>query len=156
MPVQAKTLQLVIDLAKRQRDQAALRVVAAQKELSFALDQQQQLQSYAQEAGARWQQRGAQGVSVSLLQQHHQFMAKIEHAIEFQHQVIAQKENRLAPFRQQLQQAERKLSSLEKAQDMQHQAQQLLETKREQKQMDEMAMSMLALQRRNRQQETQS
>ncbi|OYX70942.1 MAG: hypothetical protein B7Y95_14065, partial [Rhizobiales bacterium 32-66-11] len=50
-----------------------------------------QLQSYAQEAEQRWAVRSAAGVDGTLLMHHRHFMAKIDHALDFQRGVLRER-----------------------------------------------------------------
>lgn len=153
MSVNLKSLQIVIDLARRKRDQVGALVAGAQRELGQAQDQLSQLTHFANDGQARWMSRAAEGVTTVLMQHQKDFTVKIQHAIDFQTQVIGQKESRLEATLTELQAAERALATLEKVADRTRSARQLAAGKAEQKLNDEMAMSMLAHQRRQTEQE---
>lgn len=108
-----RALRLAADLARRARDDAAVRLADAQRQQQHAESQQQQLQAYAGESTRQWFERARQSVAVGLLQQHGQFMAKLDHAIVFQGDVIAQQQRRVAAQRQGLVAADQKLKRFE-------------------------------------------
>lgn len=153
MSVNLKSLQIVIDLARRKRDQWGTRVAAAQRELQQAQDQLAQLTHFANEGQTKWRSRAAEGVTPVLMQHHNEFTLKIQHAIDFQGRVIAQREGRLQADLGGLQVAERELATLEKVAEHRRLEQQTMANKAEQKLNDEMAMTMLAHQRRLAEQE---
>ena len=153
MSVNLKNLAIVIDLATRKRDEAGNMVAAAMRDLSQATNQLQQLTDYAADGEAKWRERAASGVSVALMQHQRAFTEKIQQAVDFQENVIQQKQTALEATRQHLQEKEQALATLKKVAERTRLAQQLAEQKRQQKQTDEMAMSMLAFQRRQNEQE---
>jgi flagellar FliJ protein len=150
MAINLQSLQIVIDLATRKRDDAGREVAGALQDLNQAQAQMQQLQSYAAEGEQRWQQRASAGVSPALLHHQQQFALRIQHALDFQAGVIAQKQSTLAQTQTALQAAERELATLNKVAERTRQAQALLQQKAEQKRNDEMAMNMLAHQKRQK------
>ena len=153
MSVNLNSLQIVIDLSRRRRDQVGVRVTAAQRELNNAQQQLEQLNQFAHEGQTRWLSRAAEGVTAVLMQHQQEFAEKIQHAIQFQMNVIAQREEALQAELSALQAAEREMATLEKVAERTRNAQQVAAGKAEQKRNDEMAMSMLAHQRRLAEQE---
>lgn len=153
MSVNLNSLQIVIDLARRKRDQAGARVAAAQRERENAANQLAQLTHFADDGQARWLTRAAEGVTAVLMQHQKDFTAKIQHAIDFQANVMTQREASVHKEMALLQAAEREMATLEKMAERTRSARQLLANKAEQKHNDEMAMAMLAHQRRETEQE---
>lgn len=153
MSVDLKNLEIVIDLATRRRDEAGTMVAAAMRDLTQATQQLHQLTDYATDGETKWRARAAQGVSVALMQHQRAFAEKIHQAVDFQINVIKQKEAALHATRHHLQEKEQALATLKKVAERTRLTQQAAEHKRSQKQTDEMAMSMLAYQRRENEQE---
>lgn len=154
MSVNLKSLGLVIDLATRKRDEAGTMVAAAMRDLGQAKRQLLQLTDYAEDGEMKWRTRAAEGVSMALMQHQRAFAEKIQQAVDFQGNVIRQKEAALEATRYHLQEKEKELATLKKVAERTRLAQQMAEHKRSQKQTDEMAMSMLAYQRRQNEQES--
>jgi flagellar FliJ protein len=153
MAVNLKSMQLVVDLATRRRDHAGTQLAAALQALEQAKAQLAQLVDYTAEGQHKWQARSAMGVSGVLVQHQRAFSQKLQEAIDFQNQVIRQKEATVSTAQGQLQLAERELATLNKVVERTRHTQEAAARKREQKQVDEMAMSMLAHQRRLAEQE---
>ena len=153
MSVNLKSLGIVIDLATRRRDEAGTMVAAAMWDLTQATQQLHQLTDYANDGETKWRARATEGVSVALMQHQRAFAEKIQQAVDFQANVIKQKETALEATRRHLQEKEQALATLKKVAERARLAQQVAEHKRAQKQTDEMAMSMLAYQRRENEQE---
>lgn len=128
-------------------------VAAAMRDLTQATQQLHQLTDYANDGETKWRARAANGVSVALMQHQRAFAEKIQQAVDFQVNVIKQKEAALDATRHHLQEKEQALATLKKVAERARLAQQMAEQKRSQKQTDEMAMSMLAYQRRENEQE---
>lgn len=136
-----ETLDKVIELAERKRDEALAALSAARRELQAAQEQMDQLTAYANEAQQRWQARCASGVDAAWLMHHRQFMAKIDHAIDFQTGVLAQKRHQIDQAQRQVHEAERELATLRQYIARQQEAIQQRLMRREQKQTDEMAQN---------------
>lgn len=134
-------LQTVIELAERRRDESLAALSAARRERQAAQEQMDQLTAYAAEAQARWQARCASGVNASWLMNHRQFMAKIEHAIDFQTDVLTQKQQQIDAVQGQVHEAERELATLRQYVTRQLEAVQQRLMRRDQKQTDEMAQN---------------
>ncbi|WP_137919920.1 flagellar export protein FliJ [Hydrogenophaga sp. 2FB] len=138
---QIQTLHKVVDLAEKRRDEALGALARMQRELKVAQDQMDQLQSYAQEAQARWAARSAVGVDTALLMHHREFMHKIHHALEFQRGVLNERNGLIERAQAQVHAAERDLAGLRKFTDRKQQAIDHKAQRQEQKQTDEMALS---------------
>ncbi|WP_382161793.1 flagellar export protein FliJ [Hydrogenophaga sp. ANAO-22] len=135
------TLNKVVELAEKRRDEALGVVAQMQRELKLAQDQMDQLQAYALEAEARWVTRSATGVDPALLMHHREFMHKIYHAVEFQRGVLADRQRLIDTAQEQVHVTERDLSGLRKFTDRKVQAIAHKAQRQEQKQTDEMALS---------------
>ncbi len=137
----AQNLEPVIEIAERRRDEALAECARLQTEQRQAQEQMDQLVTYADEANRRWAERGAVGVDVTLLMHHRQFMAKLENAMAFQQDVLADRAQRVQRATAAVQEAERDLASLRKYAARQIEAWQQTLQRREQKHTDEMAQN---------------
>lgn len=137
----AQNLEPVIEIAERRRDEALAECARLQSEQRQAQEQMDQLTTYADEANRRWVERGAAGVDVTLLMHHRQFMAKLENAMAFQQDVLADRAQRVQRATAAVQEAERDLASLRKYAARQIEAWQQTLQRREQKHTDEMAQN---------------
>jgi flagellar FliJ protein len=137
----AQNLEPVIELAERRRDEALAECARLQTEQRQAQEQMDQLITYADEANRRWAERGAVGVDVTLLMHHRQFMAKLDNAMAFQQDVLADRAQRVLRATAAVQEAERDLASLRKYAARQIEAWQQTLQRREQKHTDEMAQN---------------
>lgn len=137
-----QTLNKVVELATRRRDDALTALGQAQRELRMAQEQMNQLKTYADEAHQRWATRSTtSGVDAALLHHHRQFMQKIEHAMDFQLSVQRNREDALARVQAQVYAAERDVAGLRKYADRKQQAIDHRAMRQEQKATDEMALS---------------
>lgn len=136
-----QTLNKVVELAEKRRDEALGHLAQLRRELQLAQEQMDQLQAYAQEAQQRWAARGSAGVDVTLLHHHRQFMAKIDHAMEFQRSVLGQRESQAEKAQQQVHVAERDVAGLRKYTDRQLQTLLQRAQRQDQKATDEMALA---------------
>lgn len=148
MAVDLKSLRTVIGVATNRRDDAGAALARARQQLDQAQAQMDQLTQYVADGDHKWTDRAAQGVGMELVGHQRQFMAKIQEAIAFQTQVIAQRQARVSQAQAHLLSAELALAKVEKVQQLTLTQQALKTKKAEQKMNDEMAMAMLALQRR--------
>lgn len=142
-----QTLNKVVDLAEKRRDDAVTALGRLQRELQMAREQMQQLEAYADEAQQRWVARGATGVDATMLHHHRQFMQKIDHAMEFQRGVLADREELIERAQSQVYAAERDLAGLRKYTERKQQALDLRNLRQEQKATDEMALTIHLRQR---------
>lgn len=136
------SLDVVIEVSTRRRDNALQALGQAQRELQQAELQLLQLQNYEQESQTRWGQRAAQGVAPTLLFHHQTFMSKIDHAVHFQRGVIQRMQLNLQHCQQQVMLAERELASMNKFAERRHTAWQKQLDRQEQKANDEMAANL--------------
>lgn len=132
-------LMVAIELATRKRDEARQVLRERQQSLAAAQGQMEQLQTYQAEMQQRWgAQEGAQ-FKPEVMYHHHQFMQRLEHAIDLQTKVLRDQELRLQAAQQALMNTELRLSSLEKVVQMRRRDMALAQQRREQKQTDERA-----------------
>lgn len=137
-----QTLNKVVEIAEKRRDEARASLAQQQRELQIAQDQMQQLQTYAQEAQSRWSARSStSGVDATQLFHHRQFMQKIDHALDFQRGVLANREALIERCQSQLMVAERDVAGLRKYTERKLQVVQQKAQRQEQKTTDEMALS---------------
>lgn len=136
------SLDTVLEVAGRKRDDAMQMLGAAQRELQQAQAQMAQLQGYHQESLQRWSERASQGVTPTLLQAHRQFMGRLDQAMTFQQGVLQRLQLSIDHCRQQVVQAERDLAGLNKYADRREQAWQHQLHRQEQKSNDEMAATL--------------
>lgn len=136
-----QTLNKVVELAEKRRDEAMGNLGRLQRELQVAQDQMDQLSAYAQESQTRWQARSSVGVDTALLMHHRQFMQKIDHAMEFQRGVLAERQDMIERGQEQVHAAERDLAGLRKFTERKQQAIQHRAQRQEQKHTDEMALA---------------
>ena len=131
-------LMVAIELATRKRDEARQLLRQRQQSLAAAQEQMQQLQSYQAEMQQRW--GGHEGAQLKPeVMYHHQFMQRLQHAIELQTKVLRDQELRLQAAQQALMNTELRLTSLQKVVQMRRKDMALAQQRREQKQTDERA-----------------
>lgn len=145
-------LLLAISLAERQRDAVLRSLAQAQQQVQSALDQLEQLRSYAGDTDQRWVHTGSTGLSVELLKHHYQFSGRLQQAISMQDGVIANLERQADGVKQQLLKAEGRLSGLKTVLEQRRRDTEVRERRREQARMDEMAAQLYS---RTRAQQTQ-
>ena len=136
-----QTLHKVVDIAEKRRDEALGVLAQMQRELRVAQDQMDQLQAYAQEAEARWAARSAVGVDTALLMHHRQFMAKIDHALDFQRGVLRERMELIERAQGQVHVCERDVAGLRKFTERKQMAVQHRVQRQDQKNTDEMALA---------------
>jgi flagellar FliJ protein len=154
MAVDLKSLRTVIDMATTRRDHAGAALAHARQQLAQGQAQLKQLADYVDEGEGKWMQRAVQGVTVVLMQHQRQFMDKIQAAIDFQHNVLTQRQAQVDRALQALQAAELTLAKIKKIEHTTLTEKALNANKIEKKLNDEMAMTMLAHQRRENHAET--
>ena len=81
---QHKSIRLAIELATRQRDEAARAVAHMNRNLGFARDQMAQLDGYAADTDARLIGARDGVLSAELIRHHYQFMDRLQQAISLQ------------------------------------------------------------------------
>ncbi|KQM69697.1 flagellar export protein FliJ [Xylophilus sp. Leaf220] len=132
-------LQVAIDLATRQRDQAAAQLSQARSAERGAQEQLDQLQTYAAEAESRWTLQAQVQASPELMQHHYQFMARLYQTVEMQRGVMAQHARQMNACALRLRDTELRLGSLQKVVARKHLEAERLQARRDQKDVDEFA-----------------
>ena len=134
-----KSIALAIELADRERDEAVKGVAQAQRAVAFALQQMEQLESYANDTDARWLQSQARAVPMELMRHHYQFMDRLQQAITLQTSVIGNARRQVEVNQQLLVKAEHRLAGLNQVHAARLKKLQLQQARREQQQTDEFA-----------------
>lgn len=132
-------LHVAVGLAERRRDAARKALRDQQRAQQAAQDQLAQLQGYAGETEGRWGLHENVQRTPEVLRHHYQFMARLEHAIGLQQQVLVQQGERVEKARQGLLEAELRLGSLRKVVQLREQDIARQQQRREQKETDERA-----------------
>jgi len=133
------SLHLAAELATRNRDAMARQHAQSLRAEAYAKEQMRQLQGYGAESDAAWSaQMGSIG-GVHLLQFRYQFMDRLQHAIDLQQQVLAERAEEVTAAAARLLQAEFKLAGLQQVLKTRQAAAALRARRREQRQTDEMA-----------------
>ena len=132
-------LETLIDLARRETDDAAKRLGAALKAVADAEEKLNMLVGYRDEYGRRFDASQQQGITPMAYRNFQAFMEKLDTAIKGQQEVVRHSKARGDKEKQAWQEAERKRMSFSTLRDR-AQAQELKkEAKRDQKAMDEHA-----------------
>lgn len=132
-------LQLLLEQAERERDEARARQGRAEATLAGAERQQQQLSDYRQECETRWTEQFRQGAAVTLLQCYHEFVGRLHGAVDQQAQQIQRLGQERERAAGQTLAAELRVAAVRKLIERRSQALLSAAAHREQKQMDEMA-----------------
>lgn len=136
-----QTLNKVVEIAEKRRDEALGALGQMQRELRVAQEQMDQLQAYAQEAEQRWAARSSVGIDMALLMHHRQFMAKIDHALDFQRGVLRERGDLIERAQGQVHVCERDVAGLRKFTERKQLAVQHRVQRQDQKNTDEMALT---------------
>jgi flagellar FliJ protein len=132
-------LETLIDLARRETDDAAKRLGAALKAVDEARQKHDMLVGYRDEYVNRFQEAQAAGITPMAYRNFQAFMDKLDVAVKGQHDMIARAEARSNQEKLAWQTAERKRVSYSTLNERADAAALKLENKRDQKQMDEHA-----------------
>ncbi len=132
-------LQVAIEVAQRQRDGARQALLDLQRIAQAGQAQLDQLRQYAQETEQRSGMRAGAAVQPEVMHHHYQFMARLDHTMGLQTDIVQAQGQRVAQARQVLMQAELRVQSLQKVLQRKQQEQALAQQRREQKQTDERA-----------------
>lgn len=136
----AAALDLVLELAERERDAARAASRRAEQALQAAERQAEQLRHYRGDYEQRWStQFRTGGAAPGLLQCYSGFMDRIRLALAQQEQALAQAAQRQAQARAALLQCETRAASVRKLIERRASAAQALVLRREQKDIDERA-----------------
>ncbi len=132
-------LQLAIDLATRQRDEAGKVMAQCQRAHHGAQAQRLDLDRYANDTAQRWSVSAHSVVVPDLMRSHYQFMGRLQSAIELQDQVAADLLVQLEAARRALLEAELRVASLKRVLMRKRALALKLQDQRDQKQLDEFA-----------------
>jgi flagellar FliJ protein len=132
-------LETLMDLARRETDDAAKRLGVALKAVSDAEDKHKMLVSYRDEYSKRFEAAQAQGITPMAYRNFQAFMDKLDTAIRGQLEMVRHAQARSAQEKQAWQTAERKRMSYSTLTDRAQAQAMKIEAKRDQKQMDEHA-----------------
>lgn len=132
-------LETLIDLARRETDDAAKRLGISLKAVDDARAKHEMLVGYREEYVQRFQEAQAAGITPMAYRNFQAFMDKLDVAVKGQQELVRQAENRSNQDKLTWQTAERKRVSYSTLNDRADAAALKLENKRDQKQMDEHA-----------------
>lgn len=132
-------LETLIDLARRETDDAAKRLGISLKAVDDARSKHEMLVGYREEYVKRFQEAQASGITPMAYRNFQAFMDKLDVAVKGQQELVRQAENRSNQDKLTWQTAERKRVSYSTLNDRADAAALKLENKRDQKQMDEHA-----------------
>ncbi|MCE3263760.1 MAG: fliJ [Pseudoduganella sp.] len=132
-------LETLIDLARRETDDAAKRLGAALKAVADAEEKLNMLVGYREEYGRRFDASQQQGITPMAYRNFQAFMEKLDTAIKGQQDVVRHSKARGDKEKQLWQEAERKRVSFSTLRDRAHAQELKKEAKRDQKAMDEHA-----------------
>ncbi|NVD98330.1 flagellar export protein FliJ [Massilia sp. BJB1822] len=132
-------LETLIDLARRETDDAAKRLGAALKAASEAEEKLNMLLGYRDEYGKRFDETQQAGITPMAYRNFQAFMAKLDTAIQGQRDIVQHMQQRGALEKSSWQAAERKRMSYSTLRDRAVAQQQKVDAKRDQKAMDEHA-----------------
>jgi len=132
-------LETLIDLARRDTDDAAKRLGAALKAVDDAEEKLNMLIGYRDEYGRKFQASQQAGITPMAYRNFQAFMEKLDSAIVGQEEVLRHSQKRGEVEKTTWQLAERKRMSYTTLRDREAVRQQQLEAKRDQKAMDEHA-----------------
>jgi flagellar FliJ protein len=134
-----KTICLAIDLATRQRDDAAKVVASVRRTLAFAKDQMAQLEGYAADTDARWVGARDAVLSAELIRHHYQFVERLQQAIRMQTGAIADTQSQVELANRGLLHAEFRLAGLNQVLEARRSAMARTQKRRDQRVTDEFA-----------------
>ena len=132
-------LETLINLARRETDDAAKRLGASLKAVDEARQKHEMLVGYREEYVNRFQEAQAAGITPMAYRNFQAFMDKLDVAVKGQHDAITRAEQRSNQEKLAWQTAERKRVSYSTLNERADAAALKLENKRDQKQMDEHA-----------------
>jgi len=137
--MQPQSLAVLTELALTARDNAAVRCAQSQKLAQQARAQLELLRNYARDYQRRAQTGLAKGSDMAAQLNWRRFAARLEQAIEAQAAEVGAREQQVALAEAELQQAQRKLKSLQTLAERKQAAAQQVAQRKDQKLTDEMA-----------------
>jgi flagellar FliJ protein len=148
-----KSLLLAVEVAERKREQAQAAVLHANKALHFAESQLHQLTSYSSDTADRWLSAAQLASTPELMQNHYQFMGRLDHAIALQRQALEKMVGQVALAKQRLLESDMRLAALKLMADKRQHSLVIERNRRDQKEMDEFAALQYSRSEAGRQQE---
>lgn len=146
-------LQLALDLATRQRDDAGQALALVVRRVEHAHMQMDQLRSYAADTSSRWSVASQACATPQIVGHYYQFMERLDQTIEMQQGAITEVQRQREVARQVLLQAEVRMAGLHRILERRRAEMARMQEQREQRQSDELAAQMhrrVALARENR------
>ena len=132
-------LTVAVELATRKRDEAGQALAQVLRRHDHALQQLDQLSSYAADTQGRWSVSAQTHTSPQIVGHYYQFMARLDPTIALQQGVIDEAHRQCLAARKVLMDAEVYLAGLQRLLEKRRQEHARLAARREQKQTDEFA-----------------
>lgn len=135
----ARTLQQLIELAQRHSDNAARALGVTHTRERDEGGKLQLLLDYRRDYQLRFQQAAGAGLNLQEWHNYHEFIRKLDAAIQQQQEVLVQYQRKMAQCRTEWHAANRKLKSYDTLSQRRQQVERTKERKREQREQDELA-----------------
>ena len=132
-----QALNTLLEHAERQRNEALALLLQAEEQLRRQQLQSQQLHAYRDEYRLRQPGRGGQGVSIDLVRSHHEFMQRLEQAVDQQAGQLQAVEHRVATRRSELLALETRVASVRKLMERRQQDENRRLARQEQRRSDD-------------------
>lgn len=132
-------LQLLVQQAQQQRDQAQSALRRAAEAAAQAQQQNEQLRSYRDDYQRRWSAQFHQGATMEILQCYRSFMQRLDQAVTMQARQADLATARQAQARTDLIESERRVAAVRKLLERRAAEHTQLQRRREQKHSDELA-----------------
>lgn len=135
-------LQVAVDLATRQRDDAGQALAQVVRRFEHAQLQMEQLRSYAADTSSRWSVASQASATPQIVGHYYQFMERLDQTIAMQERAIAEVQRQREVARQVLLEAEVRMAGLNRLLDKRRAELARTQERREQRQSDELAAQM--------------
>ncbi len=135
-------LQVAIDLATRQRDDAGQALAQVVRRFDHAQLQMEQLRSYAADTSSRWSVAAQASATPQIVGHYYQFMERLDQTIAMQEGAIAEVQRQREAARKVLLEAEVRMAGLNRLLDKRRVELARAQEQREQRQSDELAAQM--------------
>jgi len=132
-----QALNTLLEHAERQRNDALALLLKTEEQLRHQQQQSQQLLAYRDEYRLRHPGRGGQGVSIDMLRSHHDFMQRLEQAVDQQKGQLEAAEQRVALRRSELLTLETRVASVRKLRERRQQDENRRQARQEQRRTDD-------------------
>lgn len=129
----------IIEIVAQKRDHARVRLAEAQRLEAEGRRQLADLKGYASDAQAQWGRRALASTPIEVIVGHQSFSEGLYRAIDFQQNVVDERQRLVARCTEALRVHEQRLLSLEKVFELRVRAGDQVKRRREQKFSDEMA-----------------